>query len=61
MECVTQTIAKVKDKFQTVLQRKITQQITEHGGKEEDCCLSPKACRGRESRRVAVVAEDEEG
>jgi hypothetical protein len=36
MECVTQTIAKVKDKFQTVLQRKITQQITEHGGKERD-------------------------
>ena len=36
MECVTQTIAKVKDKFQTILQRKITQQITEHEGKERD-------------------------
>ena len=36
MECVTQTIAKIKDKFQTVLQRKITQQITEHEGKERD-------------------------
>jgi hypothetical protein len=36
MECVTQTIAKIKDMFQTVLQRKITQQITEHEGKERD-------------------------
>jgi hypothetical protein len=31
--------------------------------RREICCLSPKACRGRESRRsreIAVVAEDEE-
>jgi hypothetical protein len=46
--------------FQPFYNARSTQQITEHGGKEEDCCLSPKACRGRESRRVAVAAEDAE-
>jgi hypothetical protein len=53
MECVTQTIAKIKDMFQTVLQRKITQQITEQKGKGERFAV----CH----RRLAVAEKVEEG
>jgi hypothetical protein len=48
MECVTQTIAKIQDKVQTVLQCKInTNQITEHGGEEREVAI----CH----RRLAVA------
>jgi hypothetical protein len=52
MECVTQTIAKIKDKFQTVLQRKITQQITEHEGKERDLLFVTECLPWQRKKRL---------
>jgi hypothetical protein len=65
MECVTQTIAKIKDKFQTALQCKInTNQIAEHGGKEREVVVGHRrlaeAEKVEEGRDVAVVAEEGE-
>jgi hypothetical protein len=48
MECVTQTVAKIQDKVQTVLQCKInTNQMTEHGGEEREVAVG--------HRRLAVA------
>jgi hypothetical protein len=48
MECVTQTIAKIQDKVQTVLQCKInTNEIAEHGGEEREVAVG--------HRRLAVA------